>query len=111
LSCVAEKVTAFVVRDTTAGRQVLLFRHPSAGIQIPAGTVEAGEAPAVAALREGREETGLRDLAIVRPLGISEVELDEGVALIGNACTVQAELDALMDEETRLRLEIDRSPR
>ncbi|MCB0205012.1 MAG: NUDIX domain-containing protein [Anaerolineae bacterium] len=58
----AEKVTAFVTRVSTLGMEVLLFQHPSAGIQVPAGTVESGEPHAVAAAREAREETGLSDL-------------------------------------------------
>ena len=36
---VVEKVTAFVTRQTADGFDLLLFQHPSAGIQLPAGTV------------------------------------------------------------------------
>ena len=32
-----EKVTAFITRTTTQGTDLLLFAHPHAGIQIPAG--------------------------------------------------------------------------
>lgn len=59
---VAEKVTAIVTRAAPQGTELLLFEHPHAGIQLPAGTVEAGEAHDVAAAREAREETGLTDL-------------------------------------------------
>jgi len=38
---------------------ILCFEHPAAGFQIPKGTVEAGETPAEACLRELYEETGL----------------------------------------------------
>ncbi len=62
MSITAEKVTAFVTRTTTQGTELLLFEHPRAGIQLPAGTVEAGEPHAVAAAREAREETGLLDI-------------------------------------------------
>jgi ADP-ribose pyrophosphatase YjhB (NUDIX family) len=51
---------------------LLLFRHvddPAAGIQVPAGTIKPGEAPAAAALREAREETGLDGLTLVSCLG------------------------------------------
>ena len=58
----AEKVTAFVTRTAPQGVELLLFEHPYAGIQLPAGTVENGEAHDVAAAREAREETGLTDL-------------------------------------------------
>lgn len=58
----AEKVTAFVTREALQGVELLLFEHPYAGIQLPAGTVELGEAHDVAAAREASEETGLTDL-------------------------------------------------
>jgi 8-oxo-dGTP pyrophosphatase MutT (NUDIX family) len=54
-----EKVTAFVTRSGPGGTELLLFEHPHAGIQIPAGTVEEGEDPRQAVLREVCEETGL----------------------------------------------------
>jgi 8-oxo-dGTP pyrophosphatase MutT (NUDIX family) len=59
-----EKVTAFVIRSVNGRMDLLLFEHPYAGIQFPAGTVEPGEAPEAAAVRETYEETGLRDVAI-----------------------------------------------
>lgn len=62
------KVVCYVVID---GR-VLVFRHrdvPEAGIQVPAGTVDAGEEPGVAALREAVEETGQAGLEIVAKVG------------------------------------------
>jgi 8-oxo-dGTP pyrophosphatase MutT (NUDIX family) len=62
MSNIAEKVTAFVTRQSPQGADILLFEHPFAGIQLPAGTVEADEPHADAAAREAREETGLVDL-------------------------------------------------
>ena len=53
-----EKVLCFVV----PGNQLLVFDHadhPEAGVQVPAGGVEAGEVPAQAAVRELFEESGL----------------------------------------------------
>ena len=47
-----EKVTAFVTRPRTTGTELLLFRHPNAGIQLPAGTVDLSESPVEAVLRE-----------------------------------------------------------
>ena len=43
-----EKVTAFITRRVDDGCELLLFEHPVGGVQIPAGTVEPGEAHDVA---------------------------------------------------------------
>ena len=46
----------------TSGSRLLLFTQPGApdaGIQVPAGTIEPGESPRDAVMREAREETGL----------------------------------------------------
>ncbi len=40
---IIEKLTAFVTRPTSNGYELLLFEHPTAGIQIPAGTVAVHE--------------------------------------------------------------------
>ncbi|QDG53602.1 GNAT family N-acetyltransferase [Persicimonas caeni] len=52
------KVTAFVV-TADEPHHLLVFGHPTAGLQLPAGTVEPGETPIAAAKREVWEETGL----------------------------------------------------
>ena len=39
-------------------------------MQVPAGTVRAGEEPVDAVLRETREETGRNGFVVVRPLGV-----------------------------------------
>jgi 8-oxo-dGTP pyrophosphatase MutT (NUDIX family) len=54
-----DKVTAFVTRGSGEAAELLLFRHPVAGVQLPAGTVELGEEPEAAVLREVREEAGM----------------------------------------------------
>ncbi len=56
MTCI-RKTTAFVVTKESPFH-LLVFRHPLAGIQLPAGTVEKGEEPVDAAVREVREETG-----------------------------------------------------
>ncbi|MCP5097606.1 MAG: NUDIX domain-containing protein, partial [Chloroflexi bacterium] len=51
------KVTAFITRRVANETQLLVFQHPTAGIQLPAGTVETGELAETAVLREITEET------------------------------------------------------
>ncbi len=66
------KVVGKVVAYITSGDRLLVFRHvhePEAGVQVPAGTVEPGESPDDAVLREAHEETGLEGLTIRRYLG------------------------------------------
>ena len=56
----------------THNNRLLIFSHPlepSAGLQVPAGSMLDGEAPEIAVLREAREETGLEYLRVVRFLG------------------------------------------
>ncbi|GAA1096011.1 NUDIX hydrolase [Nocardiopsis metallicus] len=71
-----DKVLCYIVRD---GR-LLVFRHTDytyeeVGIQVPAGSIRDGETPEAAALREAREETGLKDFKIVRKLGETEYDI------------------------------------
>lgn len=58
-----EKVCPVVLREASAegGRrlEILAFRHPQAGLQFVKGTIEPGEEPEKAVLRELREESGL----------------------------------------------------
>jgi len=65
------KVVGYVVRDG----QLLVFTHDEfplefTGVQVPAGTIEQGEAPEAAVVREVLEETGL----VVRITGALGVE-------------------------------------
>lgn len=64
-----EKVVAFIIRKKKDIPQLLVFSHPSAGIQVPAGTVEENEALEKALLREIKEETGLSKLKLINKLG------------------------------------------
>ncbi|WP_426245325.1 NUDIX hydrolase [Nocardioides sp. LHG3406-4] len=64
------KVLCYIVRDA----RLLVFRHvdedwDESELQVPAGTVKAGETAQQAALREATEETGLSGLRVVRHLG------------------------------------------
>lgn len=71
-----DKVVAYIVHEG----EFLVFLHEAdasvleSGIQVPAGTVRAGESPADAVVREAHEETGLDGLEIVRFLGTAELD-------------------------------------
>ncbi|MDD0991578.1 NUDIX domain-containing protein [Pseudomonas sp. TNT2022 ID681] len=63
-----------VVLSHSSAPRILLFRHPQAGVQLVKGTIEAGEAPALAALRELREESGIETATVVSDLGCWNAE-------------------------------------
>ena len=69
------KVICYIILDGN----LLVFRRrdaPEAGTQVPAGTVDAGEATEAAAFREAIEETGQPDLEIVAALGEADYLYD-----------------------------------
>ena len=71
-------ITRKVVAYITAGRRLLVFEHvrfPEAGVQVVQGTVEEGETPKDAVMREAEEETGLKGLTLISFLGCEEYEL------------------------------------
>ncbi len=73
------KVTAFVTRAHD-GVDVLLIETAHAGIQFPAGTMEEGEEPAAAALREATEETGLEAFGRARAVGMVDLDMSPPLA-------------------------------
>ena len=88
MTSMVEKVTAFVTRECNGVKELLLFRHPRAGVQIPAGTVEDGENPETAVKREVYEETGLRNVKIEKSLSCVENELGENERIIAKTTQV-----------------------
>lgn len=56
------KTTAVIARIGDSGPEVCVFDHPSAGVQLPAGTLLVDEEPLDGCRREGFEETGLQGL-------------------------------------------------
>lgn len=84
---VMQKVTAFITRKSSEGvAELLVFQHPTAGVQLPAGTVEAGETLSVAAYREVAEETGLTEVELRSHLGtINRTLASNQRALLQNA--------------------------
>ncbi len=81
MSLLKRKVLAYIAYNG----YLLVFRHPDfpeSGLQVPGGTLEPGETPEEAVLREATEETGLGGLLIQRRLGeqvrkMSDCGLDE----------------------------------
>jgi ADP-ribose pyrophosphatase YjhB (NUDIX family) len=63
-----KKVTAFVIREVRKDVDILLFEHPEAGTQLPAGTVEINEKPEEAVIREVAEETAVTSIVAVKLL-------------------------------------------
>lgn len=90
---VLEKVTAFITRKNGGQTDMLLFEHPNAGIQLPAGTVEPGEPHLDACLREAREETGLYDLTVKQLIGHIDTNLPENDYVIFKKTKVYARPD------------------
>jgi len=71
-----DKAVAAVVREHGGRRELLVFRHPRAGVQLPKGTVEQDESVAAAVLRELHEESGLLLDAEPVPIGTWNRVLD-----------------------------------
>ncbi len=67
---IVDKVVAYVLRNNK--RDLVVFEHDKewseAGIQVPAGTVDAGEDPKVAVLREVSEEVGLSNVKVIEKI-------------------------------------------
>ncbi len=86
-----EKVSAFITQARNGVKELLVFKHPTAGIQIPAGTVEKDEEPETAVKRETTEETGLHIINVKKYLGSVENELEEGERVIAETTQVYIE--------------------
>jgi 8-oxo-dGTP pyrophosphatase MutT (NUDIX family) len=77
-----EKVVAFIVRKKENDYQLLIFKHPANGYQLPAGTVEENESLENALLREITEETGLKNVKIIKKLGENTIYIDQNHAIL-----------------------------
>jgi 8-oxo-dGTP pyrophosphatase MutT (NUDIX family) len=77
-----EKVSAFVTKDGELGPELLVFRHPLAGIQVPAGTVEFGETPEQAVIREVAEESGIKQSKVLSMLSEMIEPLPDGQKVV-----------------------------
>ncbi len=69
-----DRVYSYIV----SGKRLLILEHPlhpEAGLQVPGGTVEPGESPEAAVIREVAEETGLTRVQLVGHLGTFEFDM------------------------------------
>ena len=88
-----QKVVPIVIRRRKS-LEVLSFRHPFAGSQLVKGTIEEGEEPESAALRELAEEFGIREAAVESALGrlaFAEIGQDWHFYLCRVACSLAEE--------------------
>jgi len=65
----ATKACPVVVRMIDGIEHLLVFKHPLAGYQLVKGTIELGERPSHAAVRELAEESGISNAQAVGDLG------------------------------------------
>lgn len=77
-NAVVRKVVACLLRNGSDGPELLVFDHPQGTVQIPKGTLEAGELPHVAVLRELEEESGVSDASIDLKIGDFECVVRRG---------------------------------
>lgn len=103
MSRIVEKVTAFITQKSEDGQELLLFEHPNAGVQIPAGTVEDDETPEEAVIREATEETGLTSLSMRQYLGCTEDRLPARQRIIVEPTQVYARPDVTSFDWAHLR--------
>lgn len=98
-----EKVTGFVTCVHQGRTFLLLFQHPFAGVQLPAGSVEVGEQPEMAAEREVAEETGILVQSPGQFLGQEDLDLPEGLCALTTASTVYSRPDPTSFDWVRIR--------
>jgi 8-oxo-dGTP pyrophosphatase MutT (NUDIX family) len=103
-----EKVTIFIMGQRDGVAELLFLHHPNAGIQLPAGTVEAGESPQEAALREAQEETGLNNLRWGGMLGMEREEFlpHQGIVALSTPVHVAPSATSAAMAELRRGLQI-----
>lgn len=96
------KVTCFITRENSDKLELLFIHHPSAGIQLPAGTVEIDEDFDEAAYREATEETGLKNFISCKMIGSSEQML-EGKYIIFKKAKIYSRPDTSSSQWAEIR--------
>ncbi|HHL42568.1 MAG TPA: NUDIX domain-containing protein [Hellea balneolensis] len=70
---ITQKVCPCILRKKGGHTEILGLEHPTAGLQFIKGSIEIGEVPALAALRELREESGLTPETQMTFLGVCRI--------------------------------------
>jgi 8-oxo-dGTP pyrophosphatase MutT (NUDIX family) len=91
-----DKTTCLITRLADGVDELVVFDHPSAGVQLPAGTSLPGEDPSNAALREGWEETGIPGLVV-------RAKLKELVESVASSRRGWLAADVVVDDQTFAR--------
>lgn len=77
---VPNKACPVVIREKDGETQILVFTHPRGGdVQLVKGTIEPGEDPAAAALRELAEESGIDSKIVLCDLGLWETGYEDQI--------------------------------
>ena len=67
-----QKSFSYIIRLNQAGPELLVFDSlEEPGLEVPKGSAQPGETPVQAAMREVWEESGLRELTLIRELGVT----------------------------------------
>jgi 8-oxo-dGTP pyrophosphatase MutT (NUDIX family) len=67
-----QKSFSYIIRLNQAGPELLVFDSlEEPGLEVPKGSVQPGETPMQAAMREVEEESGLTGLALITELGVT----------------------------------------
>ena len=67
-----QKSFPYVIRASQTGPELLVFDSlEEPGLEVPKGSAQPGETPVQAAMREVWEESGLRELTLIRELGVT----------------------------------------
>ena len=68
-----QKSFSYIIRAVPSGHELLVFASLNEpGFEVPKGSVQPGETPAQAAMREVFEESGLRALTLIGELGVTK---------------------------------------
>ncbi len=97
------KVTTCATSTGLSGQSLLVFRHPTGGVQLPAGSVELGEEPENAALRELFEETSIDRVELLERLCVLATDLGASNGVLSQSVVLSSSA-ACRDQEVGIAL-------